>query len=64
MASTGVFVRVIFALKSFISSFSQTPRMAVTYLKHMKSNRHQKMDPREICTRRGDALKKQKAKQE
>jgi hypothetical protein len=43
MASTGVFVRLVCALKRSISSKSQTPIMVLTHLKHMKSHSHQKM---------------------
>jgi hypothetical protein len=43
LASTGVFVRVVCALKRCISCASQTPSTILTYLRHRKSHRHQKM---------------------
>jgi hypothetical protein len=43
MASNGVFVRVVFALKRSISCDSQTPSTILTYLKHRKIHSHQKM---------------------
>jgi ABC-type sulfate/molybdate transport systems ATPase subunit len=53
MASTGVFVRVVFALKRPISSFSSSSSMILTYLSHRKSHNHQKMGPnRDIYERR------------
>jgi hypothetical protein len=43
MASTGVFVRVNYALR--ISSFPCSQRMLVTYLTYMKSYSYKKMGP-------------------
>ena len=43
MASTGVFVRVVFALKHSISSFPCSSSIILTYLKHKKGHSHQKM---------------------
>jgi hypothetical protein len=45
MASTGVFVRVIFVLKRSISCDSQTPSMILTSLKHRKRHSDKKMGP-------------------
>jgi hypothetical protein len=44
-AGTGVFVRVVSALKRSISFDSQTPSMFLTYSQHRKSHSHQKMGP-------------------
>jgi hypothetical protein len=43
MASTGVFVRVVFALKRSIGSAPQTSSMILTYIKHEQSRSYQKM---------------------
>jgi hypothetical protein len=64
MASTGVFVRVVFALKRPISSFSRTSSMILIYLKHRKSHSHQRWAQREICTRGGNAQNKHNANRE
>jgi hypothetical protein len=44
MASAGVFVRVFCALKHSTSSFSTTPNMILTYIKHKRSRSYQKND--------------------
>jgi hypothetical protein len=65
IASPGVFVRVVCALKRSISGFPRTPRIIYTYSKHRKSHSHQKMSPgREIFTRGGNAQKIQNANRE
>jgi hypothetical protein len=45
MASTGVFVRVVCALKRSISLKSQTPSMISTLKRHKQSHSHQSMGP-------------------
>ena len=40
MASTGAFVRVVCALKRYISRKPQTPIAILTHLKHSKSHSH------------------------
>jgi hypothetical protein len=45
MASTGVFVCVVSALKSSISRKSPTPSTILTFTKHKQSHSHQKIDP-------------------
>jgi hypothetical protein len=45
MASTGVFVRVVFARKCSISGFSRTQSVNLTNLTHRKSQSLQKMGP-------------------
>ena len=45
MASTGVFVRVLCSLKHTISSFSYSPSIILTHLKHRGSYSHQKVGP-------------------
>jgi hypothetical protein len=44
MASTGVFVHVVCALKRLFSGFSSTPRMILTLTKHNQSRSYQKND--------------------
>jgi hypothetical protein len=44
-ASTGVFVRVVFALKHSTSSFPCSSSTILTCLKHRNSYSHQKMSP-------------------
>ena len=64
MASTGVFVRVLFALKRSIRSFSLEPCTILTYLVYRKSHSHQKMGPEKNFTRGGYAQKKQNTNRE
>jgi hypothetical protein len=45
MASTGVFVRVVCALKHSASSFPCSQSMFLTYLRHWNSYSHQNMGP-------------------
>jgi len=45
MASTGVFVHVICALKRSNSGFSRTPSTILTYLETFKKHSHQNMRP-------------------
>jgi hypothetical protein len=61
MASTGVFVRVVCALKKSISSFSTTQSMILTYKEHTQTAATKKWALREIFTRGGNAQNKQNA---
>jgi hypothetical protein len=45
MASTGVFVRVVFTAKHSISSSPTTPSMILTKKEHKQSHSYQKMGP-------------------
>jgi hypothetical protein len=45
MASIGVFVRVVCALKRPISNFPCSSSTILTYLKHRKRHSHKKMGP-------------------
>ena len=49
MACTGVFARVVCALKHSTYNFPWTPSLIFTFMKHKKSHSHKKMGTERDC---------------